>query len=114
MALKCCDISAGRLRHEIVIERKASVPDGVGGVELVWVTLVNMRAAIEPVSGAERWQAQRIQAQITHSILFRWFDGLRASDRINFKGRHFNITYIRNLEERNRYYQLSAVEGVAQ
>ena len=114
MAMRCCEVTAGKLRHPISIERKVSAPDGVGGVELTWESIIDLRAAIDPVSGNERFAAQRIEADVTHRLLFRWFDGLRASDRINFKGRLFNIRLIRNLEEKNRIYEVTAVEGVGQ
>lgn len=114
MALKCCDITAGRLRHPIIIERKVRVADGAGGESVTWSVINNLKASIDPVSGSERFHSQRIQASITHRVLFRWFDGFRSSDRINFNGRFFNVVFIRNLEERNRYFEVSAIEGVAQ
>ena len=114
MPLRCCDVTSGMLRHSIIIERKARIPDGVGGEVLTWVTHRSIRASITPMSGNERFAAQRIEAHVTHRLLFRWFADLRASDRVNFKGRFFNINLIRNLEERNFYYEITAAEGVAQ
>jgi SPP1 family predicted phage head-tail adaptor len=111
--MKCCDISAGKLRNKISIQRKTRTPDGGGGWSDTWAEIHNISAYIKPVSGNEVFVAMRIQASITHDIMIRYLDDVKASDRIVFKERLFNIQSVINIEERNRWLQMRCEEGVA-
>lgn len=113
--MACCNsIKVGSLKHTIIIERAAKTPDGSGGNTIVWNTHITLRAKISPLSGRERVYAQRLEADITHRILFRYITDILPSDRINFNGRYFQIRSILNLEEGNCFLELSCEEGVAQ
>lgn len=111
--MKCCDLTAGKLRHTITIEREQSTPDGAGGSYLTWTTVATPRAFIKPMSGGERLQAMRLEATVTHRIFIRYRDDLLTSDRINYNGRLMQIRALINLEERNRWIEIYADEGVA-
>lgn len=111
--MKCCDLTAGKLRHTITIEREQSTSDGAGGSYLTWTTVATPRAFIKPMSGGERLQAMRLEATVTHRIFIRYRDDLLTSDRINFNGRLMQIRALINLEERNRWIEIYADEGVA-
>ncbi len=113
--MACCKgIKVGSLKYTIIIERTTKTPDGSGGNTVVWNTHKTLRAKITPLSGRERVYAQRLESNITHRILFRYTTDILPSDRINLNGRYFNIRSILNLEEANRFLELSAEEGVAQ
>ena len=112
--MPCCkDIKPGMFKHTIIIERATRTPIGGGSNSVVWNTHITLRSKITPLSGRERMYAQRLEADTTHRILFRYVADLLESDRINFNGRYFNIKSILNLEEANRYLELSAEEGPA-
>ena len=49
--LKCCDMTAGMLRHPIIIQRQTKVPNDSGGQEIVWSTHKLMKAQVKPKSG---------------------------------------------------------------
>lgn len=113
--MACCNtIKSGSLKHTIIIERSVKTSDGSGGNTTVWNTHKTLRAKITPLSGRERVYAQRLEANITHRILFRYVADVLSSDRVNFNGRYFQIRTILNLEEANRFLELSCEEGVAQ
>lgn len=113
--MKCCDLTAGKLRHRIDIQRESRTADGAGGASLAWLTIaLNIPAMIKPLSGNETMAAQRLEANISHRIYIRYAAGFRSSDRIVFDGRMFQIRAILNLEERNRWLEIQAEEGVAQ
>ena len=112
--MKCCDIKSGSLRQTILIERATLTPDGSGGNTKAWVTHKTLRAKISPLSGKERVYASRLEANITHRLLIRYTTDILPSDRINFNGRYFNIRAILNIEEANRFIEISGEEGVAQ
>lgn len=111
--MKCCDITAGKLRHIITIERETSTSDGAGGSTITWSAVATPRAFIKPMSGGERLQAMRLESTVTHRIFIRYRDDLLTSDRINFNGRLMQIRALINLEERNRWIEIYADEGEA-
>jgi SPP1 family predicted phage head-tail adaptor len=111
---KCCDITAGMLRHTITIEDKSTTDDGCGGQDLAWDPVVTVRAAIKPASGAERLFAERLEASITHKLITRYKPEIKPWMRIKFGDRYFQIRAILNIEERNRFLEIHAQEGVAQ
>jgi len=111
--VKCCDLTSGKLRHQILIERSTKTDDGGGGSTAVWLTHLSTRAFIKPISGGERLQALRVESDITQRIFIRYRTGLLPSDRINYGGRIMEIKAILNLEERNQWFEIYATEGPA-
>ena len=109
--MKCCDLTAGKLRHSVIVERESSVSDGYGGTAITWATQASFRAFVKPTSGTERLFAQRLDATITHRIYCRYRTDIITSDRINFNGRLMQIKAIINIEEQNRWLEIHAVEG---
>lgn len=111
--MKCCDLSAGKLRHSVNFETPTSTPDGYGGSSVAWdtVTPVTVRAFIKPMSGNERWQSQRLETNITHRIFIRYRSDLTSEMRINYGGRLMQVKALINIEERNKWFEIHAVEG---
>lgn len=109
--MKCCDLYSGKLRNTIVVERAVKTPDGGGGADNTWQTVATIRAYIKPISGGERFQAMRLEADTTHRIFIRYRSDLLTSDRINYNGRLFQIRALINLEERNQWFEIYADEG---
>lgn len=109
--MKCCDLTAGKLRHTIDIEREQSTPDGAGGSLITWETVATVRAFIKPMSGGERLQSMRLEATVTHRIFIRYRSDILTSDRIVYDGRPMQIRALINIEERNRWIEVYADEG---
>lgn len=111
--MNCCDMTAGKLRESITIQRKQTASDGMGGQALQWVDLFATRADVRPVSGREAVQAMQLQASITHRIYIRYRADLTAADRILLRGQPLQIRAIINIEMRNRWLELACDQGVA-
>lgn len=111
--MKCCDLAAGKLRHTISIQRETRTADGMGGSSITWAQIAAPRAFIRPMSGGERFQAMRIEANVTHRIYIRYRSDITTSDRIVYQGRVMQIRALINLEERNRWIEIYADEGQA-
>lgn len=111
--VKCCDLFPGALRNRITIQREVEASDGAGGNTLSWKNYAEIRAFIKPVSGNERLQAMRLEANITHRIYIRYRSDLRTDDRVNYQGRLMQIRALINIEERNKWLEIYAQEGVA-
>lgn len=111
--MKCCELYAGKLRSSITVERAVSVADGQGGSSITWATYATIPAFVNPISGTERVYAMRLESTITHRIYIRYRDDLLTSDRITIGSRKFQIKAILNVEERNKWLEIDAVEGEA-
>lgn len=114
--MNCCDMSAGKLREPITIQRKQTASDGMGGQALQWVDLFATLADVRPVSGREAVQAVRamqLQASITHRIYIRYRADLTAADRILLRGQPLQVRAIINIEMRNRWLELACDQRVA-
>jgi SPP1 family predicted phage head-tail adaptor len=101
------------MRHRITIERATKTPDGAGGSTQTWIPIATVWADVKPVSGNERYQSMRVEADVSHTILTRYRSDILPSDRAIFDGRQMQIKSVINIEERNRYLEIKAVEGEA-
>ena len=79
--------------------------DGAGGETVSWETLATLWARIEPLSGAERLMAERLEAAVTHRVTIRFREGVTHEMRFSIGSRLFGIRAIRDLEERHRYLE---------
>lgn len=113
--MRCCDINAGMLRTIVQFQRVQRVSDGAGGAGETWGNLAGAptRAHVKSLSGGERFASARVEAQATHRVTVRYFEGLRESDRIVFAGRPANIRFIDNVEQRDRWLVITVETGVA-
>ncbi len=110
--MKCCDLNSGMLRHKVTLERETLTTDSIGGDSSSWSTLAaDVFTMIKPVSGNERFQAMRLETNLTHTIFMRYRSDLTTKDRIDFNGRKFQIRFIKNVEERNKWLEIKAEEG---
>lgn len=109
--MKCCDLISGKLRHNVIWQNKVSTPDGGGGFTYTTSDFANTRAFIKPVSTNERFFAQRIESDITHKIYIRYRTDLSPAMRIRYGDRYFQVKGLMNIEEQNKWFEISAVEG---
>lgn len=111
--MKCCDLYAGKLRHSVAFERSVKTPDGAGGFNRTWETAATVRAMVTPLSGNERWQSQRVEANTTHRIFIRYRSDINTELRVNFGGRIMQVVAVLNIEERSKWLEIQAIEGEA-
>ncbi len=95
---------AGSLRHQITIEKQSTTRDSYGEIGGAWTSGLNTWASIEPLRGLEYFNAQQIQAGVTHEIRMRNLTmigttGISSKHRIKFGSRYFNITSVINPSE---------------
>ena len=104
---------AGDLRHRITIQSSVKTGDGGGGFTVAWSNLATVRGKIEPLRGREQLHGMQLEARVTHRILIRYRSDVTAANRILFGTRTFNIRSVLNVDERNRWLEILAEEGVA-
>ena len=121
MAIKCCDITSGMLSERITIEVNTPAPDGEGGFTDSWAAdpVGGVWAMVKPVSGAERFFAERLTPGNRFRFVVRFRgDGngapyYSAKDRITYKGREYGIEAVVDIEAESRYLEIMAVENKA-
>ena len=101
-------ITAGRLRHQITVQRLQVTPNEFGEPEQAWVDLAVVRADVLPISGREYFAAQKTNAEGLVSIVIRYVAGLAITerDRVSYAGRVYDINAVINVEQRNRRLEL--------
>lgn len=106
----CCDFTAADLRHRLTIQTLSQVSDGQGGFTESWVDGATLSAKIEPSKGWERFQAQQVATPVTHKITTRYRSDLTTAHRLKLGARIFRIKELLNVEERNQWLQIRAIE----
>ena len=113
MAGKRDKVSVGRLRYLADLQKATITSDGGGGNAETFSTIAKIFIDIRPVSGDEKDRQGKVQGQTTHKIHTRYRKDMQIDYRISYQDRLFQIQNILNIDERNRWYELSVIEGVA-
>jgi SPP1 family predicted phage head-tail adaptor len=78
-----------------------------------YTTIGTFWAFVKPLQGHELVAAKQVKAQATISIRIRWQGSsipITPLSRIIFNGRTFGLFDVKNIEERNRSYEMVAYE----
>lgn len=94
-------IRAGELRHMVDVEQKSgSTTDGMGNSYQTWAALYpDVPCSVRPISGRERWSADKTQAVTTHEVRMRFLDGITSGMRLKFGARYLNVNSVLNVGE---------------
>ncbi|KAI3350145.1 head-tail adaptor protein [Clostridium botulinum] len=105
-------IKSSDLKQIISIERLSSNRNDDGILVERYNEILNVRARVVNIDGNESNNNQVIQnkVKIEFYIRFNPLVEIKDSDRINFKNNYFNITYIDNLDNRNRWLKIKGVK----
>lgn len=107
----------GAYRHTVHLsEPGPTVPDGDGGFTQgdQPLTPATMPATIAPLTAGDLEQqgSGTTTAIASHVIAMPYHPGVTTKTTVTFNGRTFNVTGIRNLEERNRELRLTCAEVI--
>lgn len=113
--MKCCDYTAGMLKHSITFQRETLVGDDAGGTTSTWAAIVSAptRGFIKAMSGNERWASARVEATASYRLVVRYFPNLMEKDRVLFRDRAHNIRFVNNVEFADKWLEIDLSEGVA-
>lgn len=103
-------MQAGTLRHRVEIQEPFEERDDIGGVRQVWQAVGEAWAHIEPLQGREVFEAQSLEARLSHRITVRGRIPLDPRWRVVWQGRPFHLYSIRDLDERQRTIVALAME----
>jgi SPP1 family predicted phage head-tail adaptor len=102
---------AGDLKKRITFQYQTKVADGMGGFTVSYVDACTVYAAIWPVSASEVVQANSAAMVVSHRIRMRYRSVLKASWRVKFGERYFNIVSIINPNTENKMLDLMVKEA---
>lgn len=111
--MKCCDLTAAKLRHRVDVQRATETSDGQGGMVRAWSTVAaNIAAFVDPVLSREQVRLDAIRSPIVARCFMRYRADLSASDVILFDGKRYNVRAVRDIENARRWLELE-LEAVA-
>ena len=102
-----------RFRHKVDIYQATESAGATGGVEVAWSLWRTAWTMIEPISGREALESDRLQATSQVRIRMRYTPGLTTKHRVYFGDRIYEINSVSNVLERNEEYELLCTEGVS-
>lgn len=105
-------IRAGLLRHQVTLQRPRTSGDAFGEERAEWEDVVELRAAITPVSGTEQMAAAQLAATVTHQVTTRYWPGITPRMRLLYGQRVLNIVSVVDVDERRRELRMDCAEAV--
>jgi SPP1 family predicted phage head-tail adaptor len=101
------------LDKRITLQYSTKVSDGAGGFTTTWVDAASVFAAIWPTSASEVTAANSTTMVISHRIRIRFRSVLKASWRVKYKSRYFNIVSILNPNEAGEWLDIMCKEAAS-
>ena len=105
-------IQPGELNRQVVVEQRSTTRGTMGEEIDSWTTYKKVWCKVLPGRGQEAAIARRETGRLETKFWCRYFAGLHQKMRLNMGGRYFNILSIANLDERNRFLEVTAVETI--
>lgn len=97
-------------KHKITFQ-KLSITTNENGFEVEeWQDFITCWAKVENLRGREFFAAEAVQAEKTVKFTIRYLQDLTEDMRILFEDKQYNITFIDNIQYRNKYIEIKALE----
>jgi len=100
----------GDMRKRIELQAPTDSIDAYGQATRTWATYATVYAAVVPSSGSESAVADIMQVTQTHTITIRYRSDVAATHRAVYGSRHLNFVFLRNIDERNQWIEITATE----
>jgi SPP1 family predicted phage head-tail adaptor len=102
----------GNLRNRVTLQQLTRTDDGAGGYTETWTGVATVWADVYPLKGNERYEAQQVQANLSHRVTIRYRTGVEPSMRLLYGTRTLTIEAVIDPEERHRELILMCSEVV--
>lgn len=105
-------ISSSDLKQIVVIESLSSTKSNSGILIDLWNEILNTRAKVVNIDGNESNNNQGTETKIHIEVLMRFNPkiNIKNTDRIKFRNEYFEITYINNLNNNNKWLSIKGVK----
>lgn len=107
------NIRAGELTDLVTLRREETSSDGAGGRNSAWVDLAKVYGHMRPMTGTERQASDRTEAIAGYLLTIRARTDVTEKNKAVWRGREFNIRFVRDRKPRDLYLQLECDRGVA-
>ena len=104
-------MSAGELNRRVTIQQQTKVADGYSGFVATWIDVASIWARAWSTSSVESTSDMQTNLIRTQKFKIRFRKLLRASWRIKWGERYFNITAV-DPDEKNEFIFLTCKEVV--
>lgn len=102
-------INPGEFKHPVTIERCQKVKDEDNRVIEKWTNLCNSRAKILWTRGSEYIESYGTNSEIEATFYIRFnYKNITSKDRLIYKNEAYDIIYVNNVQEANKYYEIKA------
>jgi len=105
-------MEAGKLNHQITIQKKAIVKDADGYPSKTWVDLDPVWANVITTGGGEFYAAQRLNAETSAVFKVRYTEKINVRQRIKYGNRIFEILATADPDGKRIEINISAKEVV--
>lgn len=101
-------LRAGRLNKRVTIQSLTRTSDGGGGFTEAWAAIDNgtVWAAVEPLNGRERFEAQQTQANLSYRVTIRYRSDVTAQMQVLYGSKTLPINAVLNPAERGEMLEL--------
>jgi SPP1 family predicted phage head-tail adaptor len=93
----------GRMRQRMTLQQAVRAPDGGGGATVTWTPVADVWAALVPIGGDERVDADALQGRASHEIWIRFRADAAPQMRFVFGTRVFDIRSVTDVDEAHRF-----------
>jgi SPP1 family predicted phage head-tail adaptor len=93
-------IQIGKMDKLITLESKTTAANAIGEMIETWSTLAEVWAEETPIGGSESFRANRPLSALTSKFSIWYRDDVGPKERINYAGRVWNISQVRELGRR--------------
>lgn len=105
-------IDPASLNRRLLFQSLPTVPDSSGDAGATnWVDGVTVWGSVKPVSAGEVRAGLAAQHEISHRIVIRYRTGITSGMRAKLGTRVFDLTGVRDIEDRAEYLEITALEG---
>lgn len=110
--MKIVPINIGKLNKRITFLRTEWVADEMGQEVPEWMPYKTVWATVNPVSGREYYEAQKVRPELTYKIYTRYQQEIAPDMQIKYKEKMFEIKSIINVEESNKMLEIQCIERI--
>ena len=103
------NISSAEFRHPITIERYSKFKDEDNILREDWTKLCGARAKILWTRGSEYTENYGTNSEVEATFYIRFnHKNITSKDRLIYKNEAYDIIYVNNVQEANKYYEIKA------
>lgn len=105
-------MNPSHLNKRISILEMSTPQNSYGEFENVWNEISTMWANVRTLTGRALYQANQVHAEVSVKIIVRYRQDIRENMRIRYGNRILEIITVVNMNEGNRYLELSCKEVI--